>query len=114
MKRLATFGLAGMFALAGFLLFTETSDAGRRHYHRHHHNNGITFGFSFGSPYYAPHHYRPYDYDYYYPAPVRRYHRGLPAAHVAWCYDRYRSYRVSDNTFQPYHGWRRHCRSPYW
>lgn len=33
--------------------------------------------------------------------------------HVAWCYDRYRSYRESDNTFQPYNGPRRECRSPY-
>ena len=34
-------------------------------------------------------------------------------AHVQWCYDRYRSYRASDNTFQPYNGPRRQCRSPY-
>ncbi|TJV07235.1 MAG: BA14K family protein [Mesorhizobium sp.] len=34
-------------------------------------------------------------------------------AHVQWCYDRYRSYRASDNTFQPNYGPRRQCRSPY-
>jgi len=34
-------------------------------------------------------------------------------AHVRWCYDRYRSYRASDNTFQPYNGPRRQCYSPY-
>ncbi|RUT29418.1 BA14K family protein [Arsenicitalea aurantiaca] len=34
--------------------------------------------------------------------------------HVAWCYDRYRSYRESDNTFQPYNGPRQACRSPYY
>lgn len=34
-------------------------------------------------------------------------------AHVRWCYDRYRSYRVSDNTWQPYQGPRRQCYSPY-
>lgn len=34
-------------------------------------------------------------------------------AHVRWCYDRYRSYRASDNTFQPYNGPRRQCISPY-
>ena len=34
--------------------------------------------------------------------------------HVRWCYNRYRSYRAWDNTFQPYHGPRRQCRSPYW
>jgi hypothetical protein len=33
--------------------------------------------------------------------------------HVEWCYARYRSYRSFDNTFQPYHGPRRQCRSPY-
>ena len=35
------------------------------------------------------------------------------SAHVAWCYDRYRSYRAWDNTFQPYNGPRRQCWSPY-
>lgn len=35
------------------------------------------------------------------------------SAHVRWCYDRYRSYRASDNTFQPYHGPRQQCWSPY-
>ncbi|RVA11411.1 BA14K family protein, partial [Mesorhizobium sp. M7A.F.Ca.CA.002.05.1.1] len=34
-------------------------------------------------------------------------------AHVQWCYDRYRSYRASDNTFQPNYGPRKECRSPY-
>ena len=44
------------------------------------------------------------------PRPPRR---GLNQAHVQWCYDRYRSYRSWDNTFQPYQGPRRACRSPY-
>lgn len=34
-------------------------------------------------------------------------------AHVRWCYDRYRSYRAYDNTFQPYNGPRQQCWSPY-
>lgn len=34
-------------------------------------------------------------------------------AHVAWCYNRYRSYREWDNTYQPYNGPRRQCYSPY-
>jgi hypothetical protein len=34
-------------------------------------------------------------------------------AHVQWCYDRYRSYRASDNSYQPYNGPRRQCQSPY-
>ena len=43
------------------------------------------------------------------PAPYRR----PAAAHVAWCYDTYRSYRAYDNTYQPYEGPRRQCWSPY-
>lgn len=34
-------------------------------------------------------------------------------SHVQWCINRYRSYRTSDNTFQPYNGPRRQCVSPY-
>lgn len=34
-------------------------------------------------------------------------------AHISWCYSNYRSYRASDNTFQPYNGPRRQCVSPY-
>ena len=34
-------------------------------------------------------------------------------AHVNWCYNRYRSYRAYDNTYQPYGGPRRACYSPY-
>ncbi len=37
----------------------------------------------------------------------------LSQAHVNWCASQYRSYRVSDNTFQPYNGPRRSCVSPY-
>lgn len=35
------------------------------------------------------------------------------SAHTDWCYNRYRSYRASDNTFQPNSGPRRECVSPY-
>ena len=35
------------------------------------------------------------------------------SAHVEWCYARYRSYRASDNTFQPFRGLRKQCWSPY-
>jgi hypothetical protein len=41
------------------------------------------------------------------------YRGGGGSAHVEWCYDRYRSYRAWDNTFQPYNGPRRQCYSPY-
>ncbi|MER8432221.1 BA14K family protein [Mesorhizobium caraganae] len=34
-------------------------------------------------------------------------------AHVQWCYDHYRSYRASDNTFQPNYGGRQQCNSLY-
>lgn len=34
--------------------------------------------------------------------------------HIRWCHDRYRSYREYDNSWQPYNGPRRQCRSPYW
>ena len=34
-------------------------------------------------------------------------------AHVEWCYDHYRSYRASDNTYLDSGGVRRECRSPY-
>jgi len=44
-------------------------------------------------------------------APGGSYHYG--PSHVEWCMGRYRSYRASDNTFQPYNGPRRACRSPY-
>jgi len=38
---------------------------------------------------------------------------GGGSAHQQWCYNRYRSYRAWDNTFQPYNGPRRLCYSPY-
>lgn len=37
----------------------------------------------------------------------------ISSAHVQWCHDRWRSYRVSDNSYQPYNGPRRICVSPY-
>ena len=33
--------------------------------------------------------------------------------HVAWCHDRYNSYRAWDNSYQPYGGPRQICYSPY-
>jgi len=52
-------------------------------------------------------------------APPPPAYRGRPGVrlsdqHVRWCYDRYRSYRAADNSFQPYNGPRRECRSPYY
>lgn len=46
--------------------------------------------------------------------PPERYGRAYVGDdHARWCYDRYRSYRISDDTFQPYDGPRRRCISPY-
>ena len=47
----------------------------------------------------------------YRPAPV--YRSRLSRAHYNYCFAKYRSYRAADNTFQPYHGPRKPCRSPY-
>ncbi|CAN0656016.1 Lectin-like protein BA14k [Nitratireductor aquimarinus] len=81
-----------------------------RHNRRDWHRRGPSAGFyfEFGRP--APYYYRP---RYVRPPQYRRPVR-LSRAHVNWCYDRYRSYRASDNTFQPYHGPRKRCISPYY
>lgn len=77
----------------------------RRHY-RHHRpryyggGSGIYLGLGLGVPAYR------------YVEP-RRVYRGGSSAHVRWCYNRYRSYRAWDNTFQPYNGPRQQCWSPY-
>lgn len=79
-------------------------------------NNGFYGGWGFygpqiylqlGQPYYP--------YGQYYAQP-RRVYRGdilLSAEHVQWCYNRWRSYRAADNTYQPNNGPRRLCVSPY-
>ncbi|OLP58808.1 hypothetical protein BJF93_17905 [Xaviernesmea oryzae] len=38
--------------------------------------------------------------------------RSYGSSHVQWCASRYRSYRASDNTYQPNSGPRRQCVSP--
>jgi hypothetical protein len=35
-------------------------------------------------------------------------------AHLNWCYSKYKSYREWDNSWQPYHGPRKQCISPYY
>jgi hypothetical protein len=69
--------------------------------YRHHYGSGVFLGLGLGIPAYN-----------YYVAP-RHYYRGGGSAHVRWCYNRYRSYRAWDNTYQPYNGPRRQCYSPY-
>lgn len=82
---------------------------GRRGYY----GGGSGFYLGFGTPYYggyySPYYARPY---YARPTYVVPAYRG-GSAHVRWCYNRYRSYRASDNTYQPYNGPRRQCYSPY-
>lgn len=46
-------------------------------------------------------------------SPPPAYRVPYSSTHVQWCYNRYRSYRASDNTFQPYNGPRQQCYSPY-
>ncbi len=50
------------------------------------------------------------------PIPPRRLVRvaDLNPRHYSWCGDRYRSYNWRSNTFQPYHGPRQTCYSPYY
>jgi hypothetical protein len=84
----------------------------RRNWRRYDRRPNIYLDFSFPAyryydPYYAPRYYAPRY------APRRVYRGGQSSAHVRWCYDRYRSYRAYDNTFQPYNGPRRQCWSPY-
>ncbi|MEI9414120.1 BA14K family protein [Mesorhizobium sp. Cs1321R2N1] len=88
---------------------------GRRHYRGGYYDDGaaailgLGLGLGLGSMY---NNYN--NYDYYAPAPRRYYRAGrLSSAHVRWCYNRYRSYRAYDNTFQPYNGPRQQCWSPY-
>jgi hypothetical protein len=71
-----------------------------------HYDRGPSFSLHFGSPgyYYAPR---------YRVAPAPRYRHRASSAHVRWCESRYRSYNAWDNTWQPYHGPRRQCFSPY-
>lgn len=85
----------------------------RKHWRRHHSRPRAGIYFEFGTPgYRRPYYDRPYYARPHYARPAPRVR--ATRAHVNWCYDRYRSYRASDNTFQPYNGPRRQCRSPYW
>ena len=86
--------------------------SGYRHRHRQRRHYRPRSGFSvqlnFGTaPRYrhAPRYRR-----YYEPRPV---YRAYGSRHHNWCSNRYRSYRTSDGTYQPYHGGRRRCNSPY-
>ncbi|BCH24272.1 hypothetical protein MesoLjLc_39380 [Mesorhizobium sp. L-8-10] len=51
--------------------------------------------------------------DGYYQDPRPRYRIRMSQAHIEWCSARYRTYRVSDNSFAPTRHTRRQCISPY-
>lgn len=139
LRNLHALALAALVVLGGLTATTVPSSAG----HRSGVTFGIGIGFGdyydpwyrYPRPYYrhwrprfhgAYYHHRYYDPfpDYYVPLyrrhappiiyqPRVHYRRAGGSAHIEWCYARYRSYRAWDNTFQPYHGPRRQCRSPY-
>lgn len=106
---IAAFSISSTAALAGgghheFRPHPGWNDEVHPRPHRHRPHGQFSFGFSFGTPgfYVQP---RPH----YRPAPVIH----ISRAHIAWCYDRYRSYRHHDNTFATRAGFRQHCVSPY-
>lgn len=90
---------------------------GHRGYHRYRHGYRKHRGYYFHPRAFIVVHPRPrhvYVPRYRKPHPVRPRIVRLSHAHVRWCDAKYRSYRHSDNTFQPYHGSRKQCVSPYY
>jgi hypothetical protein len=77
---------------------------------------GLAAGAIIGGLLAAPR-YRDYYYDDYYEPryyrPRVRYQRSGLGAHQSWCLNRWRSYDVYSDTYQPYNGPRRYCASPY-
>lgn len=117
-------------AIAGAIIVNEIGKKRDRRYKRRHRDRDRAFHRSnrrWDAPRhrYRKHrrHHRPayrYDYEqprvvYREPQPRLRYEGRVSAGevHTNWCYNRYRSYRAYDNTFQPYHGRRKQCFSPY-
>ena len=100
-------GIAGAI-IGGAIIGGAIANSNRRSRNRHCHR-----GYCHTHNYqYSDHRHRPVVYD---PPPRRRPppRRDYGDRHEDWCYDRYRSYRSRDNTYQPYRGGRRYCRSPY-
>lgn len=93
---------------------------------KHHHQRGYLNGYK-GYRHHRPHYYR-YTDGWYYPDAAFKDTTGvvekkevdtvavnnLPAKHLRYCQSHYRSYRVSDNSFQPYSGPRQQCYSKYY
>ncbi|MCO4316177.1 BA14K family protein [Phyllobacterium sp. 21LDTY02-6] len=95
---------------------------GERRWHRNRHWRGHRYGGYRGYRYHRPG-YRYYDGAWF---PLAAFGTGVvigstinrpvyrgARSHTQWCYNRYRSYRAYDNTYQPYNGPRRQCVSPY-
>ncbi len=103
----AAAGIAGAI-IGGAIIGGAIANSNRRRSSRHCHR-----GYCHRHNYeYSDHRHRPVVYD---PPPRRRPppRRDYGDRHEDWCYDRYRSYRARDNTYQPYRGGRRYCQSPY-
>jgi hypothetical protein len=143
MKRLMALALSAAVAAGTLAATSDYASARDWHHWHHHHGwgtgaaigagilggaiiGGALAGPSYYGSYYGcdpmygcggyyPSYYRPYygPRVIYRARPVYRSSIRLSRAHVQWCYDRYRSYRSYDNTFQPYNGPRQQCYSPY-
>ena len=90
---------------------------------RHHHSRGYLNGYK-GYRHPRPHYARYMD-GWYYPEAafkdevksdvvVKEHASSLPAKHIHYCQTHYKSYRLSDNSFQPYHGPRQQCYSHFY
>jgi hypothetical protein len=109
LKKLMSFAYSAAIAagLVGWGSQASFADHWHRHHYNHHYHGGGDVGAAIAGGLIggaiigamtAPR-----------PAPVYEY----GDAHVQWCYNRYRSYRAYDNTFQPLRGPRQRCYSPY-
>lgn len=82
----------------------------RRDWRRHVRRGQVTIGI-WGGPFYDDYWYVP---QYRYVEPEPRYRViHLSAAHIEWCFARYKTYRLSDNTYKPTKHTRRQCISPF-
>jgi hypothetical protein len=79
--------------------------------HRHRYGSGVSVTIHVGPRHHRVYrrHTKPWIYD----VPRRVVRSGMSVNHYRWCDTKYRSYRYSDDTFQPYHGPRKRCRSPF-
>jgi hypothetical protein len=95
----AAIGLLGGIALGAALANSDRRGNDHCHQNGCHNHNYRDF----------QHRHRPVVYN---PQPRQR-RLSYANAHEEWCFNRYRSFRAYDNTYQPYQGGRRYCRSPY-